>query len=115
MAIETDHNTEILELELSYQKRRKERKEVFNFKNQECQAVFHDLTSLTSDLTGCFKDNANFKDQANRWHKTLKGMFHQAFRKIRVTENKPKPDEIGILMEQRKQLKVEIARCKMSG
>ena len=61
-AIETDHTTEILELELSYQKRRKERKEVFNFKNQECQAVFHELTSLTSDLTGCFKDNANFKD-----------------------------------------------------
>ena len=39
-------------------------------------------------------------------------MFHQAFRKIRVTENKPKPDEIAILMEQRKQLKVEIARCQ---
>ena len=65
-----------------------------------------------ANMLGCFKDNANFKDQANRWHKTLKGMFHQAFRKIRVTENKPKPDEIAILMEQKKQLKVEIARCQ---
>ena len=60
-SIETDHNTEILELGSSYQKKRQERKEIFYFKNQECQEVFFNITSETSDLTGCLKTISNFK------------------------------------------------------
>ena len=112
-SIETDHNTEILELELCYQKRRQERKEIFNFKNQECQEVFFNITSETSDLTGCFKNDFNFQVQAQKWNKTLNGMFHKSFRKIRVTDNKSKPDKVTDLLEKRKQLKREMASCQV--
>ena len=111
-AIETDHNTEILELELSYQKKKPERKEVFNFKNQECQNAFFEITSETTTLSGCFEnENLTFEEQALKWDKTLNGIFHQSFRKIRVTENKPKHNEVTVLLEKRKELKQAMVNC----
>lgn len=112
-AIESDHNTEIIELELSYQRKKEERKELFNFKNKECQHAFFELTSETSKLSECFEnENQSFQEQAKKWDKTLNDIFHQTFRKVRVTENKPKLNDVSVLLEKRKQAKQEIAQCQ---
>ena len=52
--IESDHNTDILKLNLQYQERKIERIEIFNFKNLQCQENFRDLTSQTQKLSECF-------------------------------------------------------------
>lgn len=111
-AIESDHNTEIMELELCYQKRKQERTELFNFKNEECQKAFFNLTSETTKLSECFQDDDQpFEKQARKWEKTLDDIFHQTFKKIRVTETKPKQTEVTVLLEKRKMTKIEISKC----
>ena len=50
-AIESDHNTEILELDLSFNKKKPDRRQIFNFKNEECQKTFFRVTSETTKLS----------------------------------------------------------------
>ena len=61
-AIESDHNTEFLKLRLQYEHKKTERVEIFNFKNEECQETFLNLTSQTEKFTECFENDLSFKD-----------------------------------------------------
>ena len=63
-AIESDHNTQILKLNLQYEGRKIERIELFNFKNIECQENFKMLTSETTDFSDCFKFDSSFEKQS---------------------------------------------------
>ena len=107
-AIESDHNTEFLKLNLQCQKRKQERVELFNFKNVECQENFQILTSQTKKFSDCFKQDLNFEEQANKWKKTLDSFCHKAFKKVRLTPNKPQITKISELMEERKSMKLKI-------
>ena len=49
-SVESDHNTEILKLNMQYQGGKKERVEIFNFKNPECQENFLFLTSQNTSF-----------------------------------------------------------------
>ena len=49
--IESDHNVEILEVDLSYSEMKQDRIEMFDFKNKKSQTVFKNLTSSTSDFS----------------------------------------------------------------
>ena len=60
-SVESDHNTEILKLNMQYQGGKKERVEIFNFKNPECQENFLFLTSQTKKLLECFNQNTSFE------------------------------------------------------
>ena len=84
--IESDHNTEILELDLKFDKKKPERREVFNFKNEECQQAFFKITSETSKLSECFSTDQPFLAQAKRWNKELNNMLHLTFKKVRVID-----------------------------
>ena len=50
-AIESDHNTEILELDLHFDRKKTDRRELFNFKNEDCQEAFFKATSETTKLS----------------------------------------------------------------
>ena len=82
-AIESDHNTTVLELMCSFDRKKPERRELFNFKNKDCQESFLALTSSTTKLTECFLNDQPFNQQAQKWNKSLNDIFHQTFRKIR--------------------------------
>ena len=110
-AIESDHNTEILEIGLKVSKLKKDRVELFNFKNLECQETFRRMTSETEKLSACFESSAPFSDQVVKWDKTLNSFFQQSFRKIRVVENKPKETVVTKLLEERKVLKQTLKDC----
>ena len=107
-AIESDHNTEFLKVNLQYQKKKQERVELFNFKNLECQENFRILTSQTEKFSGCFNGNHNFEENAKKWKKTLDSVCHQAFKKVRLTPNRPQHTKISELMDERKSLKLKI-------
>ena len=107
-AIETDHNTEFLKLNIQYQKKKQDRVELFNFKNVESQENFLTLTSQTQKISDCFKQEIKFEEQANKWKKTLDSVCHQAFKKVRITPYKPQVTKISKLMEERKSMKLKI-------
>ena len=102
--IDSDHNTMFLDLSLDLPVLKADRKEIFNFKNQECQEVFLELTENSSSLRECFQTNGNVKSQSLKWLKNLNGVFHKSFRKVRVT-NKQKETKLSILFKRRISLK----------
>ena len=106
----SDHNPLIADLYLKTCVRRAERVELFNFKNKECQDVFYELTNTTETFTGCFKNNLPFEDQAKNWKSTLDSFFHQAFRKVRISQKKIKETEISKLIEKRSKIKYRMSK-----
>ena len=111
-AIESDHNTEFLELRLQFEEKKKERQEIFNFKDKDCQNLFLNLTSQTDKFTECFDNNLKFEEKTSKWKKTLTEFCHKSFTKIRITDYKPKVTKISELMEDRKSLKQMLAMCE---
>ena len=103
---ESDHNVEILELNLEYSRKKTDRVEVFQFKDKNAQALFKDLTTKTTEFSKCFENDLNFEEQANNWKKVLKSHFYKAFKKVRVSnKNRIPKSEIQELMEKRKTLR----------
>ena len=62
--IESDHNLLFAKFNIKYNEIRcKTKREVFNFKNIECQKKFFDVTDNTTKLSACFNQNGNsFQD-----------------------------------------------------
>ena len=104
---DSDHNTLVLYLSLSLPVFENERKEIFNFKNGDCQEAFFQLTEHSSALSKCFENDENIQEQSNKWLKKLNGFFQQSFRKIRMTK-KQKPTKISILFDKKCALKGKI-------
>ena len=107
---ESDHNLLYAKFAIAYyQMPVKVRREIFNFKNQECQQKFFDVTNNTNKLSSCFEGTQNFSQQSKLFQKTLNGTFHQCFKKIRITNktktNKPE-DEIQKCLELKTKLQV---------
>ena len=78
---ESDHNVEILELNLVLQKNKPERLEIFKFSDESSQANFKFLTSNTEDFTNCFENDLDFESQIRLWRKTFKDYLHKSFKK----------------------------------
>ena len=103
---ESDHNVEVLELNLQFSSLKSERIEIFQFKNRDSQVIFKELTTNTTDFSSCFENNFSLEDQANNWKNVLNDYFHKAFKKVRVTsKNKVKKSVVNDLLERRRKLK----------
>ena len=100
---DSDHNTLILYMNISYKTKKPSREEVFNFKNQECQREFFTITEETEDLSSCFMSNKTFDKQCKDWFKNLQTVFHKSFKKIRC-QSRVKETEVSKLLEKRKNL-----------
>ena len=85
---ESDHNRLELFLNIQSPVIRQIREQMFNFKNCEGQQIFHDITNNSVKLRNSFKNVEPFLNQASKFRKTLDGVFHQSFRKIRGTKRK---------------------------
>ena len=95
-----DHNTLVLDMKITIEKMRKERTEVFNFRNSECQKVFHQITNQSEKLINCFDNNQTLSQQCNKWFKEFNSIFHQSFKKIRMG-GKIKETEFSSLMKRK--------------
>ena len=105
-AIDSDHNTQFMDLDLKIETEKPERIELYNFKNKEGQQKFKQITSETSDFSDCFKSNEPLLVQIENWQKILKSNFSKAFKKIRI-KNKhiiPIDKNISRLISQRNEL-----------
>ena len=103
---DSDHNTMILDMDISYFLKKPDRIELFNFKDTEGQHNFKKLTTETSEFSKCFEDDAPLLDQIDNWQKVLKSSCSKAFKKIRIKNHKMKPmnKEISDLIDKRNQL-----------
>ena len=73
---------------------------MFNFKNNECQEIFLNLTSQTERFSGCLKHTQNFEAQAQKQNKNLNSFFHQYFKKVKICKYKPKETEVTKLLDE---------------
>ena len=105
---ESDHCKVELKLNLPFPQAKPSRTEVYNFKSDECQKRFRELTTNTSKFTMCFQGEDNFVDQIKRWERNLKRCIVQSFSKIRSRKRKFTESNVGKLLEERKRIKLEI-------
>ena len=86
--VKSDHNPLFLYLNIPWNMHvRNSRKEIFNLRNKECQAVFYQNTSNTEILSRCL-DNRDVVTGGKHWLKNLKTVIHSSFRKIRISNKK---------------------------
>ena len=91
---ETDHNSEILELNIKFSKIKPERREIFNLKNKTCQEKFREITENNDDLLKCFENELPAEKQLYQWKKSFQNILHKSFRKVRITDSKKKKEEL---------------------
>ena len=106
-ASDTDHATEILDVDLNIIKEKPERRELFNFKNIDAQKLFQISTSETDEFSKCFTNMLPVHKQVERWRNVLQSHFKKSFTKIRITNKnfvKPINQSISKLIDQRNSL-----------
>ena len=90
-AVDSDHYTEYLDLNIEITKEKTERLEIFNFKDKISQEVFKKNTSKTDQFTKCFEGEDLLSEKIEKWRKLLDSECSKAFKKIRIKDRKMKP------------------------
>ena len=105
-AINYDHFTEYLDINLELISEKPERIELFNFKDEKSQLIFRKSSSETDEFTNCFLDEAPLEIQVENWRKVLHSHCKNAFKKIRIRKKKVKPisPSIATLINERNTL-----------
>ena len=104
--VKSDHNSIITKLKCLWSpKQRKDKIEIYNFKNAECQKYFHKATDETKDLSNIFKSKKNVNILAKKFLNRLGGFICQNFNKIRIKDNHKNNIEIDKLFDKRRELR----------
>ena len=107
-AIDTDHFTLEMDVNLDINKQKPTRREIFHFKNSESLEVFKLITSETTELTDCFLSDQTLEKQIDKWREVLNNHCMKAFKKVRITEKKSFnviDSETTVLIDQRNRLR----------
>ena len=87
-AIDSDHFTQIMDVNLQIIPLKPERKEIYNFKNKESQDMFKEITTNTQKFSECFNNDLPIFKQVENWRNVLKSNCQRAFKKIRIDKKK---------------------------
>ena len=105
---ESDHAKIEIDVSLQYEVKKPLRVEAYNFKDVDSQKVFKEITSISNSLSDCFKSEEPFQKQIKKWEHVLKSHVVTAFPKIRSQKRKFCETDIGLMLEERKKLKLEM-------
>ena len=106
-ANDTDHTTEIMDVDLKIINEKPERREIFDFKNVDSQNTFKRISSETVEFTECFNNDLPLSRQIEKWSQVLKSYCGKAFKKIRICSKqnvKPLKSTISNLINKRNKL-----------
>ena len=105
-AIDSDHFTEFMDVDIEVEHTKPERVEIYNFNEDESKAKFKKLTSDTDEFTQCFEDETPLLKQIENWQMLLKRFCSKSFKKIRVKKKNVKPtkEPLKTLIDQRNAL-----------
>ena len=84
--IESDHNSIIANFDISIQKQKPERIEMFNLRNTNCLELFTKETQENTYLVKCLENGLPLEKQSKDWLKIFKSILYKCFRKIRVVD-----------------------------
>ena len=87
-AVDSDHFTEYMDIDINFVSEKPERIEIFNFKDEKSQLNFRKSTTETEDFTNCFGDDAPLLSQIERWRRVLNSHCKKAFKKIRIKKKR---------------------------
>ena len=100
--VKSDHNIVYLKVKCSWSNTlKKERIEIYNLRNQNCQKQFFEDTSKSNLLTNSLV-NKQVTEGGKTWLKRLNTIIHRNFKKIRIT-SKQKDDKIQKLISLRRE------------
>ena len=107
--VKSDHNLMVASFNIQFQSvnYQKPRRVLFNLKNKECQEIFTEVSENNFKLRKCFKSHKSFPEQCNMFFKTLDGMMHQCFRKVRVRKMKENT-EIQVLLDEKMDIQISM-------
>ena len=106
---ESDHAKIELSLNIQFPRARPARIEEHNFRSNECQKYFQEITTNTRKLSMCFQNKKSFSEQIHQWQRNLRGCIFQAFPKVRSRKRKFIESEVGKLLEERKRVKLDLS------
>ena len=112
-ATDTDHMTEYMDLNLQAVSAKPERKEIYNFKDNNSLVTFQEMTSNTQEFSNCFQNDLPLQQQLNNWRKVLKSHVQASFKKIRINgkkcSNKINPKMSSLIDERNKLVKSSLS------
>ena len=105
-AVDSDHFTQFMDLDLKFETEKPQRVEILNFKDKEGQIKFRKLTSETDAFSKCFMSDEPLLIQIRKWRNTLDTFWRKSFKKIRIRKKKIKPlrPRISNLIDKRNKL-----------
>ena len=104
-AVDSDHMTVELDLDLKIIPTQPTRSILYNFKNEEARSLFKNLTSKSKEFTKCFDTVQTLPEQCDRWKKTLESYCKKSFPKIRIRPRVSQLSEATKLIDKRNILK----------
>ena len=90
-AVDSDHATEYMDMDIEIESEKPERIEMYNFKNTEAQMKFLELTSETNEFTKCFENKMHVSKQVDKWLEMLNSFCSKSFKKIHIRSKNVKP------------------------
>ena len=99
--VKSDHNILLLNICYPWDTQvRRQRVEIFNLRNKQCQADFYRSTNNTDVLSQCL-ENKDVLTGGKQWLKRMKTLLHQNFRKVRIN-SQPKKNKVQELLSNKK-------------
>ena len=106
---ESDHNILYAKFKIYiHGKQKKERIEIFDLKNPESQQLFLEETNCVQQFRDVFSKDVDIEQNSQQFLKKLNKIIHKCFKKIRITGNVNKKDEMVIYMELKTQLTIKL-------
>ena len=78
-AINSDHNTEFVRINLKVLPVKQVKREIYNLKNENCQIIFKKLTDGTKEFAACLNSGYNVISKCEKWKKCLDKHIKKAF------------------------------------
>ena len=70
-AVDTDHNTQYMDVDIEIEVNKPERVEIYDFKDNVAQMKFKQLTTETQEFTRCFENSLPVSKQVDLWQEVL--------------------------------------------
>ena len=107
-AVDSDHVTLMLNLNLNVLPQKQQRAEMLDFKNINGRAIFKRKTTETNDFTDCFESMSPLLEQCENWFDTLKAYCKKSYPMIRIRSKHMKNSSADNLITRRNELKQHI-------
>ena len=106
-AIDTDHYTQYIDINLEIENPKIKRIEILDFKIKKNQEKFRHLTANTTKFTKCFENLLPLHIQIQNWKTLLNASCKEAFSKIRIKKKRylKVNNEVSELIKKRNELK----------